>query len=145
MKQEKRKGNSRGMLPDGHEQKNESFFKSEHALYANNRYLRLTGTQRALLHDLCATHNGRNNGDLVLTPQFCKNLNWDYGTVKKNKRALLDSGLIRLVGYKPLNNFKMMSLYAIAWRKIDEECNKYIDDSSKKRKLLDLKFDRGTE
>jgi len=137
----KKKGvNSRGMLPDGHLQKKESFFKSEHALFANKRYQKLTGLQRGLLHDLCATHNGRNNGDLVLTPTFCKEFGWNYKTVGNNKQALIDSGLIRLVGHKPLNNYKTMDLYAIAWRSLDEDCNPYIEEHAKQRKLLNLKF-----
>lgn len=103
------------MLPDGHEQKKASFFKADHALFANDRYQKLNGLQRGLLHDLCATFNGRNNGDLVLTPTFCEELKWNYKTVKKNKQALIDCGLIRLVGHKPLNSCKMMALYAIAW------------------------------
>jgi hypothetical protein len=137
----KNKANSRGMLPDGHLQKSESYFKAEHALYANHRYLKLNGLQRGLLFDLCATHNGFNNGDLVLTPTFAEELGWNYKTVKNNKQALIDSGLIRVVGRKPLNNYKYMDLYAIAWRPLDEDCNKYITEEAKKKRPLKLKFE----
>lgn len=136
-----KKANSRGMLPDGHIQLKESFFKAEHAIYASKRYKELTGTQKGLFWDLCATHNGKNNGDLVLTPTFADEFGWNYKTVKNNKQALLDSGLIRLVGYKPLNNHKMMALYALAWKPINEGCNDFIEEHALKRKLLNLKFD----
>jgi hypothetical protein len=133
--------NSRGMMPDGHEQKKDSFFKADHALFASKRYQSLKGLQRGLLHDLCATFNGRNNGDLVLTPTFCDEFNWNYKTVGKNKQALIDSGLVRLVGYKALNNYTMMALYALAWLPLNEDCNKYIEEHAKKKKVLNLKFD----
>ena len=140
MSSRSRKRNSQGMLPDGHEQKKASFFKADHALFASKRYQSLNGLQRGLLHDLCATFNGRNNGDLVLTPTFCDELNWNYKTVKKNKQALIDSGLVRLVGYKPLNNHKMMALYALSWLPLNEDSNSYIEEHAKKRKTLNLKF-----
>ena len=128
------------MLPDGHLQKQESYFKMEHALYANERYLNLTKVQRCLLIDFCGQYNGRNNGDLVLTPTFADEFQWVYKTVKENKQALIDSGLVRLVGRKPLNSGKFMNLYAIAWRNLDEDCNTWIEEEAKKKKPLSLKF-----
>jgi hypothetical protein len=141
----KNRANSKGMLPDGHLQKTASFFMAPHALFANDRYLNLSVTQRSLLFDLCAQFDGSNNGDLALNTTFCKAFHWSYYTVKANRGKLVESGLVRHVGSKPLNNYKVMKLYALAWLPINEESNEYINKEELNRKELDLKFDRGRD
>ncbi|MEM0909835.1 MAG: hypothetical protein AAGJ37_02605 [Pseudomonadota bacterium] len=136
-----KKADSKGMLPDGHIQRVESYFRADHAIFASNRYLGLTTTQRALFWDLCAQFNGRNNGDLALNNTFCKEFGWDYGTVKKNRGALVKSGLVYIAGEKPLNNYKMMKLYALAFRDLNEDCNEYITEGAKRKQTINLKFE----
>ncbi|RUP78611.1 hypothetical protein C7Y69_14850 [Alteromonas sp. KS69] len=116
-----KKSNSKNMLPNGRTAKSQDyFFRLPKELFKCSGYLGLNKTQRALLIDLCSQYNMKNNGNLSLAPSLMEPLGWDEKTVRRNKKALIDSKLIRVTGHKELNNYKYMYLYALSWLPVDD-------------------------
>ena len=133
----RKRANAHGMRPDGGGVKRHSYVRVPHQLFYYDGYLNLSIAQKALLFDLYSQFKGDNNGNLCLTPSFADDYRWSRGTVKNNRSALVDSGLIRVVGRKPLNNYTFMCLYAVNWLPVND-CNQWIDrEELKKRVKLD--------
>jgi len=94
------------------------FVRLFHSLLDSPRYIVLSHTAKTLLVDVARHYNGRNNGDLAITPKVMKKRGWrSNSTLRRALRELLDTELLMLTRQGGRNK---CSLYALTWLPVDE-------------------------
>ena len=87
-------------------------------------FLSLSSHAVRLLIDLGAQYRGHNNGDLCGTWSIMRQRGWrSPGTLERAKKELIEAGFIEQTRWGGRNR---CSLYALAWRGIDE-CDGKLD------------------
>jgi len=94
------------------------FVRLFHSLLDCPRYIDLSHTAKTLLVDVVRLFNGKNNGDLAVTPKVMKARGWNSNsTLRRALGELLQAELLMLTRQGGRNK---CSLYALTWLPIDE-------------------------
>ncbi len=107
-------------------------------VFEHKDFISLSARALKLLIDMAIQFTGYNNGDLCATIKLMKKRGWkSCDQLDKAKKELLAKNLIQITRY---GGRKTPTLYALAWRHVDD-CKGKLDMNSTTKSLRNFKFE----
>ena len=107
-------------MPRKSKQSKERFVGFARDMIESNEFVALSPRSKALLFDIAVQYNGYNNGALVASWAYMRDLRgWrSKSGLSKSRKELVDTGFLLITDYQGRYT-KLATYYAITWRSID--------------------------